>query len=66
MGALESLTFGDWLLLGGGAIVGGAGVNALIKQFAGPGVDAISIALALVLTAVGGTLFVQKFGKLIG
>lgn len=65
LGALQSMTLGDWLLLAGGAVVGGAGVNALVKQAAARRIDAISIALALILTGVGGTLFVQKFGKMV-
>lgn len=64
MGAVSSMTVGDWLLLLGGGIVGGAGVNGLVGNLHTPGINAISIALNLVLTAVGGTLFVDKFSKL--
>lgn len=64
MGAIQSMNVGDWLLLLGGGIVGGAGVNGLIGNLRGPGINAISLALNLVLTAVGGTIFVDKFGKL--
>lgn len=64
MGAIQSMNVGDWLLLLGGGIVGGAGVNSLIGNLMGPRINAISLALNLVLTAIGGTLFVQKFGKL--
>lgn len=64
MGSIQSMDIGDWLLLLGGGIVGGAGVNGLIENLMGPRINAISLALNLVLTAIGGTLFVQKFGKL--
>lgn len=66
MGALASMTVGDWLLLAGSAIVGGAGVNGLAHQVIGPQRNAISILFDIVLVAVGGTVFVQKFGKMTG
>lgn len=61
LGSMSSLTFTDWGLLLGGAVVGGAGINNLVGQFRGPKrINAISVMLNLVLAGVGVTLFVQK------
>ena len=67
LGALSSMTFGDWLLLGGGVVVGGAGINNLVANFTGPRPkpNAISVMANLVLAAVGLTLFIDKGGKAI-
>ena len=44
LGSMSSLTFTDWGLLLGGAVVGGAGINNLVSQFRGPKrVNAISV-----------------------
>jgi hypothetical protein len=53
----------DWLLLLGGAIVGGAGINGLIGQMTGS-FNAIGLLLDLVLAGVGLTVFFQKGAKL--
>lgn len=67
MGSLSSMTVGDWLLLGGGAIVGGSGVNGLVGNFLGkkPKPNAVSILLNVILAGVGLTLFVDKGRKAI-
>jgi len=63
MGSPGSLDAGDWLLLLGGAVVGGAGINGLVRQFSGGQPNAIGVLVDLVLAGVGLSLFVQK-GKL--
>ncbi len=61
MGAMSSMGGMDWLLLLGGAVVGGAGINGLVNQFSGPAKpNAISVMVDLVLAGVGVALFVQK------
>lgn len=61
MGAMSSMGGMDWVLLLGGAVVGGAGINGLVRQFGGPGApNAISVLVDIVLTGVGLTLFIQK------
>ncbi len=62
LGAASSMSVWDWLLLLGGAIVGGAGINGLIGQMSS--FNAIGLLLDLVLSAVGLTLFFQKGAKL--
>lgn len=65
MGAMSSMDGMDWVLLLGGAVVGGAGVNGLISQFNGPTPNAIGVLVDLVLAGVGLTLFLQKGSKAI-
>lgn len=67
MGSLATMTAGDWALLLGSTVVGGAGINGLISNFTGrrPKPNAISIMLNLVLSGVGLTLFIDKGGKAI-
>jgi hypothetical protein len=62
MGSMSSMGGMDWLLLLGGAVVGGAGINGLVSQFSGPAAkpNAISVMVDLVLAGVGVALFVQK------
>ena len=62
LGAPSSMNVWDWLLLLGGVIVGGAGINGLVGQFSS--FNAIGLLLDLVLSAVGLTLFFQKGAKL--
>jgi hypothetical protein len=60
LGAMSSMGGMDWVLLLGGAVVGGAGINGLINQFSGQTPNAINVLVDLVLAGVGLTLFVQK------
>lgn len=64
LGAISSLDVGDWLMLFGGALVGGIGINAVVGQVQTKKFDAVGLLLDAVIIAVGGTVFVQKFGKL--
>lgn len=66
LGSLSSLSGVDWVMLFGGAIVGGAGINGLVSQFSGPAKpNAIGVGLDLILTGVGLTLFFQNGAKAI-
>lgn len=60
--AQAAMTFGDWLLLAGGAVVGGVGVNMAIGGFRRP-MNAVPILLGAVLTAVGASIFFDKIGR---
>ncbi len=61
MGSMASMGGMDWVLLLGGAVVGGAGINGLVSQFTGPAKpNAIGVMVDLVLAGVGVTLFLQK------
>jgi hypothetical protein len=60
MGSMASMTGIDWVLLLGGAVVGGAGINGLVSQFSSARPNAIGVLVDVVLTGVGLTLFVQK------
>ena len=61
LGSLSSLDVVDWGLLLGGAIVGGAGINGLVRQFTGPGrANAIPVLVDLVIAGVGLSVFLQK------
>lgn len=66
LGAIGDLTIGDWALLLGGAIVGGAGVNGVVNQFTGKKKrkpDAIAITLGLVFAGVGLSVVVGEGRK---
>lgn len=63
LGSPAAMTFGNWLFLLGGVIVGGAGINGLVGQFSH--FNAIGLLLDLVLSAVGLTLFFQNGAKLL-
>lgn len=65
LGAIGDMSVGDWALLVGGGIVGGAGINGIVGQIRTRKWDAIGLLMSGVLTAVGLTVFVDKFRKLI-
>ena len=64
MGAPSSMDAGDWLMLGGGAIVAGVGVNGIVGQLSGNRFNAVGFLLDIVLLGFGGTIFLQKLGKM--
>lgn len=66
MGAVNSLSVTDWLLLGGSAVVVGAGLTAAVKALP-KGKRKLGIVdglVAVAVTLVGGTTFVSEFRKL--
>lgn len=66
LGAVGDLTLGDWALLIGGTVVGGAGVNGVVKQFTGKKKrkpDFIAVGLGLVFAAVGLSVMVGEGRK---
>lgn len=66
MGAVKDLSFVDWLMLGGGAIVTGSGVTAAIAALPSSKKKAnlVGLVVGSVVALVGGTTFVQEFRKL--
>jgi hypothetical protein len=63
MGALTDMNVFDWLLLAGGAVVGGVGVNGLISQASSGRPNAVGVLLNIVLAGVGLSLFVREGAK---
>ena len=63
MGAITDMNLWDWVLLAGGAVVGGIGVNGLVGQLSGGRPNAINVLLDIVLAGVGLTLFVREGAK---
>lgn len=64
MGAVSSLGVTDWLLMGGGAIVAGVGLNTIytgVTKTKKP--NFVSLLVGGILTLVGGTLTVQEIQK---
>lgn len=68
MGAMRDLTWQDWAMLGGGAVVTASGLNAVIAGLPSKSrksVNWIAVAVGAAVTLVGGTTFVSKFQKLV-
>lgn len=68
MGAIRDLTLTDWAMLGGGAIVTGSGLNAVIAGLPSKSrksVNWVALLVGSVVTLVGGTTFIAKFQKLV-
>lgn len=67
MGKVADLTLVDWGMLGGGAIVTGAGLNGVVASLPTKkkNMNWISFLVGGVVTLVGGTAFVASFRKLI-
>lgn len=69
MSGLADMSLGDWGLLLGGAVVGGAGLNGVRNQFFGKKkpkkIDAISLLLAGIFATVGLSLVVTEGKKAI-
>jgi len=63
MGALTDMNALDWMLLAGGAVVGGLGVNGLVSQFSAGRPNAVGVLLDIVLAGVGLALFVREGAK---
>lgn len=53
LGAVGSMDVTDWLLLGGGAVVAGVGLNSIYGAVTARKTNFIGITLGAVLTAVG-------------
>lgn len=65
LSGVGDMNIADWLLLGGGAVVGGAGINGIVSQFRRRKFEAIGTLFSVILTGVGVTVFIDKFGKLV-
>lgn len=66
LGRVADLSFVDWSMLAGGAIVTGIGLTGFVKALPAKKKNAslIGLAAAAAVTLVGGTAFVQNFNKL--
>jgi len=67
LGKVADLSFVDWCMLGGGAIVAGAGLNGVVAALPAKKKNAnlVGLAVGAVVTLVGGTAFIQNFKKLV-
>ncbi len=68
LGAVKDLTWDNWALLGGGAIVLGAGLNTVVSGFPSKKRrtwNFVSLLVGGVVSLVGGTAFVANFKKLV-
>jgi hypothetical protein len=66
MGKVADLSFTDWLMLGGGAIVTGSGITAAIAALPSSKrkTNLVGLVVGGVVALVGGTTFVSEFRKL--
>lgn len=67
MGKVSDLSAVDWAMLGGGAIVTGSGLNAVVASLPAKkkNMNWVGFLVGGVVALVGGTAFVQSFKKLI-
>jgi hypothetical protein len=67
LGKVSDLGFVDWAMLGGGAIVAGAGLNTVVGALPSKKkkLNLVSLVVGSAITLVGGTAFVQNFQKLV-
>lgn len=68
LGKVSDLTWDNWALLGGGAIVLGAGLNTVVTAFPSKkrrNWNFIPLLVGGVVALVGGTAFVSNFRKLV-
>lgn len=68
LGKVSDLTWDQWALLGGGAIVLGAGLNTVVSAFPSKKRKTwnfIPLLIGGVVALVGGTAFVGNFKKLV-
>lgn len=63
MGAMGTMNVGDWLMLLGGGLVTGIGINSVVGGVTK--VNFVGIILGGVVALVGGTVFVREMGKLL-
>lgn len=63
LGRAADLGWTDWLLLFGGGVVAGAGVNVAVGGIKSG--NAVGILIGGTLATVGGIIFVREFGKLV-
>lgn len=64
MGSLSSLGVTDWLLMGGGAVVAGAGLNTIYGGLTARKTNFIGLTLGVVLAAVGVAVVGSEVTKL--
>jgi len=66
LGAVKDLGVKEWAMLGGGAVVAAAGINAVIGALPSKKrkVGVIGLVVGTVVTLVGGTAFVDSFNRL--
>ncbi len=67
LGKVSDLSVVDWAMLGGGAIVTGAGLNGFVAALPSRKhkVSLVGLLVGGVVTLVGGTAFIQNFKKLV-
>jgi len=67
LGKVQDLTVMDWTLLGGGAIVTGAGLTGVVSSLPTKKkkMNWVGLLLSGVITVVGGQAFLTNFRKLI-
>lgn len=66
LGAISNMGLKQWAMLGGGAVVAAAGITAGISALPSRKrkVQLVGLAVAAVVTLVGGTAFIDNFNTL--